>query len=247
MQLDGDSGTDAPIHHLSVPLQPTEILQIASDLRAMMLPEIKMVVKEAVSEATQSLKNDIKDLRDGIIQLQNDNISLQAENIHLRKANRATEERLAAVEYDNDSLEQYSRRNSLRISGIPEDKDENTDQEVMRIAGSLGVDIGRGDIDKSHRVSNFDDHRRSGKGPGTKRRTRDVIVKFTTYNVRNKVYQERKELRNTETLKSVFINEDLTKKRSKLLFEARTLARADHLKAAYSSDGRIFVIDKEDK
>ena len=74
MQLDGDSETDAPIHHLSVPLQPTEILQTASDLKVMMLPKIKMVVKETVSEATQFLKNDIKDLRDGITQLQNDNV-----------------------------------------------------------------------------------------------------------------------------------------------------------------------------
>ena len=157
----------------------------------MMLREIKIVVKEDVSDATQSLKNDIKDLRDDSTQLQNDNISLQAENTHLRKVNKAIEERLAAVEYDNDSLKQYSRRNSLRISGSPVDKDQNTYQEVMRIAGSLGVDIGRGDIDRSHRVGNFDDHRRSGKGLGTKRRTRDVIVTVTTY-VRNKCIRKEK-------------------------------------------------------
>ena len=108
---------------------------------------------------------------------------------------------MAAAEYDGDSLEQYSCRNMLRISSIPENKDENTDQEVMRIAGYLGVDIGRGDIDRSHRVGNLDDHRRSGKGPKTKRHTRDVIVKFTTYNVRGKKRAEKH-----RTLKNLYLS-----------------------------------------
>ena len=117
---------------------------------------------------------------------------------------------------------------------------------MVQLAGSLGVDIASNDIDRSHRVGKFDDRPRSGKGPGAKR---DIIVKFAPYNARDKLYQERKELRNTETLKSVFLNENLTKKkkRSKLLYDARTLARAKLLNAAYSSDGKIFVIDKEDK
>ena len=57
----------------------------------------------------------------------------------------------------------------------------------------------------------------------------------------------RKDLRELENRASVFINEDLTKRRSKLLFDARTLVRANPLKAAYSSDGKLFVRDKEDK
>lgn len=58
----------------------------------------------------------------------------------------------------------------------------------MRVAGSLGVDIGRNDINRSHRVGSFDDTRRSRKGPGAKRHTRDILVKFATYNARNKLY-----------------------------------------------------------
>ena len=206
---DDDTGSEvaAPTHHLSRPLYPSEIIQIASDLRAMVLPEIKLVVKEAVSEATQSLKDNIQELRNNIS-------DIQTENELLKKKNKDLESRMAAVEQANDGLEQYSRRNSLRISGYPEDKDERTDQVVIQLAFSLGVDI---------------------------------ILKFATYNARDKLYQERKELRNTETLKSVFLNEDLTKKRSKLLYDARTLAHAKLLNAAYSSDGKIFVIDKEDK
>lgn len=61
------------------------------------------------------------------------------------------------------------------------------------------------------------------------------------------LYELRNDLRELENCTSVFINEDLTKRRSKLLFDARTLVHVNLLKAAYSSDGKLFVRDKEDK
>ena len=59
----------------------------------------------------------------------------------------------------------------------------------------------------------------------------------------------RKDLREMENdqLKVAFINEGLTKTRSKILCEVRILRRENQLKAAYSSDGKILVRDLEDK
>ena len=57
------------------------------------------------------------------------------------------------------------------------------------------------------------------------------------------------DLRNSENedMKGLFINEDLTKLRSKLLFDARSLTRANMLKSAYSTDGKIFVRDNDEE
>ena len=44
----------------------------------------------------------------------------------------------------------------------------------------------------------------------------------------------------------IFINEDLTKFRSKLLFEARSLVCNNKLYSAYLSDGKIFICDHND-
>lgn len=71
-------------------------------------------------------------------------------------------------------------------------------------------------------------------------------MKFAQYNTRAMLYNERKDLRNLETLKNVFINEDLKKKRSKLLFDARTLARTEMVKATYSTDGYLYIRDHTD-
>ena len=238
---DIEDDSETPIHVLPQPINPNDIVQIASSLRALMLPEIKQVIRESMQDVTKTLKGEIN-------KLQKDMEDLQVENADLRKTNDELETRLSAVEYENDSLEQYSRRNSLRISGIPEEPGENTDQRVIQLAGGLGVDINPEDIDRSHRIGKLEQDRpRVGRGAlRPKRRPRDILVKFARYNARDKLYQERKDLRNLETHANVFINEDLTKKRSKLLFDGRTLARAEIVKAAYSTDGKLYIRDHED-
>ena len=77
--------------------------------------------------------------------------------------------------------------------------------------------------------------------------TRTLIVKFTSYRARQHLYAARKKLRDTEAYKNTYINEDITARRSKILFAARSLVRAKKLKAAYSSDGKLFLRDNDDE
>lgn len=52
-----------------------------------------------------------------------------------------------------DDLEQYSRRNCLKFRGIPESKDEDTDQLIIKSCNeTLGVMVESTDISRSHRV-----------------------------------------------------------------------------------------------
>ena len=234
------------MHMLSQPLLPSDICQVATELRSIMLPEIRSIVVDAIKEANQSLNNDLKILHLEIKKLQTSNMTLQSENKQLKAENNDLKKRFDAVEGDNDNLKQYSRRNSLRLSGIPEDNEEDTDQLVLQIASSLGVEMVSFDIDRSHRVGRPEGRGQSRRAPGATQRPRDIIVKFTRYKVRSKLYGERRGLRKKATHKSVYINEDLTRSRSKLLFEARALARTKLLRAAYSSDGKLFVRDIND-
>lgn len=165
----------------------------------------------------------------------------------MKLANKELEKRVAVLERDSDALEQYSRRNTIRVSGIPEQNNEITDDVILKLAEDMNVQLSRADIDRSHRVGRLEDTRRTDSGVRTRIRHRDIIVQFVTYNARQRLFQMRKELRGNDELGSVFINEDLTKTRSKVLFDARTLVRAKKLNAAYSSDGKLFVRDKDDR
>lgn len=233
-----------PVHLLSQPMDPSDIVHIASELRSVMLPEIsslmksqlpdiKAAVASAVKEVTATLKEELKTLRE--------------ENAELREVNQGFETRLAQVESDNDALEQYTRRNSVRISGVPEEGGEDTDEIVLKIAGELDVLLSPSDIDRSHRVGKLEDSARAGARSKAKIRHRDIIVKFATYNARQRLYMKRTELRDSEATVNLYINEDLTKTRSKLLFDARSLVRVKLIKSAYSSDGKIFIRDTDDR
>ena len=214
------------VHMLSQSINPVDIVQKAAELRYMMLPElkalladqipeIKMMVVGAVKEATDVLTEQVKDLQD--------------ENKSLVKANSDLEKRLSQVESDNDSLEQYSRRNSIRISGCPEVAEENTDEIVIKLSQELDASICPSDIDRSHRVGNVVDRGRASSS--------DILVKLGTYNARQRLFLKQRELREKDTTKHIFLNKDLTKIRSKLLYEARCLVRINKLKAAFAYDG----------
>ena len=243
------------VHVLSQPVNPLDIVQIATELRLMMLPELKTLfseqlpmmqkmVKTAVKEANSELNKQVKQLDTEVKGLKKENERLTDENNDMR-------DRLSKIEYENDSLEQYSRRNSVRISGYPESFGESTDYIVLSIARELDVEIIKSDIDRLHRVVKpIPQPQRPGRSSTQdKPRPRDILVKFATYNARQQLYDMRKNLRNSEneTMKKLFINEDLTKKRSQLLYDARCLFRVEKLTAAYSLDGRLFVRDDQNQ
>lgn len=226
----GDTST---VHILSRPMNPADIVEIASELKALMLPEIKGMIEssipgiklsviEAVKESYQSLSDEVKSLRE--------------ENEHLKILNGELEKKVSDVVDANETLEQYGRRNSVRISGVPVRQNEVTDEIVLDIAQALGVAMDVSEIDRSHRV---------GKPTN---RNRDILVKFVSYRSRQKLYSRRKDLRDNDATMGTFINEDLTRCRSKILYEARLSAKGENaiFKAAYSSDGKIFAIDKTD-
>ncbi|KAH3785049.1 hypothetical protein DPMN_163132 [Dreissena polymorpha] len=105
-----------------------------------------------------------------------------------------------------DRAETYSRRNCLRITGIPEARDEDTDNIIVTMAKDLGAELSIDEIDRSQRVG-------TPKYPG--QRARDIIVKFVSYRARQqKLYSMRSRAKHSDRYKGKFINESLTKLRS---------------------------------
>ena len=76
--------------------------------------------------------------------------------------------------YKLDELEQYGRRENLRIYNVPEEQDENDDGEkiVLKIAKELKIELHKSDIQRAHRL---------GK-PGNK--PRPIIARFISYKKR---------------------------------------------------------------
>ena len=124
-----------------------------------------------------------------------------------------------------DELEQYDRRNSLRLSVNTKEEDvENTDEIVVNVAKKLGVDIECSDISRSHRVGR----------PGSK--PRPILVKFVSYRMREKLYSNRKKM-----AKNTYISEDLTRYRQGLFYKARHEQKKGVFSHAWTKDGRVLA------
>ena len=106
------------------------------------------------------------------------------ENDNLKKENTDLKARVDKIETAAEVAEQYSRRNCIRISGIPEDDSEDTDDTVLHIARAMDVDLNVEEIDRSHRI---------GKPKTTT--PRDIIVKLATFRVRQRLLKDRKNLK----------------------------------------------------
>ena len=151
-------------------------------------------------------------------------------------------ETISVLDRKLDDLEQHGRRDSLRIAGIPEKEEhDDTDAAVLDICQAIKVDppVQPTDIAVSHR-----------RGRPSEGRTRQVIVKFATRNVRERVYSAKKELKNVredENMKRIYINEDLTKFRANLARDARALRNSGVINDTWTQYGKIIVKDKQNR
>ena len=140
------------------------------------------------------------------------------------------DEQITSLSEEVDRLHQYSRRNCLRITGVPEKKNESTDQVVLQVfQDKLNVSLDPAAIDRSHRL---------GKHPQGKDKCRPLIVKFTRYNDRALVYSHKRKLKNT----GITIKEDLTQNRLAVINAA---IKKYGFRSTWSRDGVICVKIKD--
>ena len=86
----------------------------------------------------------------------------------------------------NDDLEQYIRKNSLKICGIPEKAYNSTEEAVLKVAETLEVPMCQEDIAISHHLNR----------KGSEKGVRPIIMKFVSHKVKTRLYKSRTKLKN---------------------------------------------------
>jgi hypothetical protein len=206
-------------------LDQSTITSIASALQ----PSIQLSVQSNIESL---LNKTVQSIVDGVLHgLQQRISTLEAENSSLQERNFELEKKVTDLEDAIDKANQYSRRNSLRVSGIKESTGESFDNIVLDLCDAVVAGVKLEEVDRCHRV-----------GKAKKNKSRDILVKFTSYRARQKLYTMRTKLKDEGLgYQGVFVNEDLTRPRSELLFEARTLVKSKKLAGAWSADGNILI------
>lgn len=187
----------------------------ANDFKSFLMDEENRKLLQSV--ICVPLMDEIKELKDLLSQKDDTITQLQ--------------DQISVLEQKNDDLEQYTRRNSLRISGMEETPEEDCYQLVLDLANTtleLDPPLTLLDIDRTHRT-----------GTPQPDSVRPILVKFATYRQRQRCMYQRSLLR--RKMPNVYLNEDLTAKRSTLLWSARQAKKSKKIDGCWSSDGRLFI------
>ena len=183
---------------------------------------IQQIVAAVVDSVTQAVIHELEKN----VKYNNEKVSELEAQLTLQ-TNRVAELENKLLEQMSD-LEQYQRRNNVRIFGIAEQENENCDQSVLNVLrNQLKLqDFDINDIGRCHRVG--------VKRPGSRR---PIIVQFSTYRRREVVIRNRKLLKGT----NVVIREDLTSRRLSLMKAA--VNKYGYKNVWTVLDGRIMVSD----
>ncbi|CAF1372218.1 unnamed protein product [Didymodactylos carnosus] len=133
----------------------------------------------------------------GISEVIHQRVDMQAKDVQeqLKVAN----ERIVKLTNKLNDTEQYSKRRDLIITGIPMKQREDTTSITVDLTKSLGMKIVVKEIYTTHRlpVRRIDS-------------TQPIIVSFVRADDRQAIYSKRKQLKEMQNYKQVFINEHLT-------------------------------------
>ena len=130
-----------------------------------------------------------------------------------------------------DHQEQYTRRDSILVKGVPYKRGEDTTDIVRRIAYSIGVNISASDISTSHRTG-----RQVGNSP------RPIICRFLRRDTKHHMMANRSQARHIRTDDDnnpvrIYIDESLTHMRSRVCKKLRDDKIPHKVK-----DGKIHLI-----
>lgn len=234
----------------------------ASNTMAVNMDVLKNLLDEMKKEILDSQGNIEKELgkaldhcserieeNNKLIKAQQETILKQQETIgKLEEDNRQLKRQLKEVAKRQGDLEQYSRRNTLEIFGIPESPDETVTSlrnTVIEVGAALGVQLSEDGIDACHRISG-----------GENRPTSGIIVKFLRREDPDQLLQQKKEKRDFSTrhLKGhttdsvIYVNPSLTPARRVLLAKARKLRSDFGYKFVWADRvGRVKVRKSDEK
>ncbi|XP_072172500.1 uncharacterized protein [Diadema setosum] len=203
--------------------------------------QLEKAVSE-VKEGQQGILNCITFLNAKFEEMKKTTERLEGENHELKQKNQQLEGRVDDLTHQINDLDQYHRRVNLEIAGVPEEKGENPEKIVLKIAQKITEDVSAGDIDIAHRIGKEDDQR----GP------RPIIVRFTNRRSRNMIYDGRRKLQHFTTkdfgLRSsskgngrIYVNENLVASTRELLKETNRARRLAGYKYLWTHNGRIYV------
>lgn len=167
------------------------------------------------------------------------------ENKALKESIITLEARVKILEDTNIKQQQWDRLQNIEITGVSEEKGEDTVCIVQKISQSIGVPIMPSDIEFAHRVQ----PRRAASAV----RGRPIIARLRQRTVKDEIIAAARKHRDLNANKvgisgensKIYVNEHLTKDNKLLLSSCKNKVRELRYKFIWTKNCRIFVRKNE--
>lgn len=167
--------------------------------------------------------------------LRKENEELKLKNLNLTSDVRDLKERVR-------SLEQYTRKNNVEISGVPETPNEDTLSLLKDIGKTIGVEVDVSHFNAAHRIPSFN-----------RRRPPPIIVQFHQRIIKDIWIKKYKEKRNLSAKQvnpiypdqRIYISDHLSPENKQFLAKLKAKCSEVGFKFAWTRDGKFFARKNE--
>ena len=138
------------------------------------------------------------------------------------------------TQHDLNSLEQYTRKNSIRLFGIKETDDTtNIEEQALKIIKDhLEIDLRSDDVEIAHRAGKF-----RPEGRHEAKKARPVLLKLASHKTKVRIIKAKRKFRGT----NFWIAEDLKSQNAEKVKRLNELRKAGKIKSVWAMDGKIRV------
>ena len=173
---------------------------------------------------------------------------------------------IKSLQVKSDDMEQWTRRGSMRIHGIPIDTEGSLDDKLLTLFNTklkMKPPIQLEEIEVAHRLPQG---RPTGRPPpeaaspqvdgdgaaittASAKRPPVVILKFLSRRTKERVMAMRTDLKDIkeENHPAIYFQDDLTAKRAKLSYEARQMKRQNLIIDTWVGNSKIYIKDRHSR
>lgn len=189
----------------------------------------------------EDYKKENNDLKKLLASLSSELKNVKDENKILKESLSGVSMRIKALEDEHLRQQQWVRLQNIEITGLPEDKGENTTDIVLKLIQHLKISVDSSDIDFAHRVQ--------PRNTVSADRSRPIVVRLKQRALKDKIIaaaRKHKHLYCNELgmrggNNKVFINEHLTRENKLLLRSCKLKASEVNYKYIWTKNCRIFA------
>ena len=109
--------------------------------------------RKRIDDYFKAIKDDMCKMKDEIRTLSKNFEIVESDAAITRQVNSKLQEKIISLERHCSENDQYSRRESVEISGLPESiKDDVLEEKVLEVFGKIGVFIDKSNVEACHRL-----------------------------------------------------------------------------------------------